>query len=111
MTPSSGEKELNISEDETVYSIWVGTNDLTNNGFLSDKQVEGKTIPDYVKCAYEGLNELYVHGARYFVLMNIAPLQLAPLYATPEHDGVEGKNWAWPDKPDNITMVSYRAWQ
>lgn len=82
-----------------------------NYGFLSDKQVEGKTIPDYIECVYEALDELYAHGARYFVLMNINPLQLAPLYATPEHGGVEGENWAWPDKPENITRVSYRAWQ
>ncbi|KAK2756084.1 hypothetical protein FQN54_005491 [Arachnomyces sp. PD_36] len=109
--PDSGEKIIDAPANETVYSIWIGTNDLANLGFLSDAQVEGKTISDSIECVYSALDELYAHGARYFVLMNIPPLQLAPLWATPERDGIQGENWAWPDKPANITRVSYRAWQ
>lgn len=109
-TNSSGDKVLDIPAEETVYSVWIGTNDITNNGFLSDEQVKGKTIPDSIECVYSALDGLYANGARHFVLMNMAPLQLAPLYATPERGGL-GKNWAWPDKPDNITRVSSRLWE
>lgn len=41
--------------------------------------------------------------------MNLAPLQLAPMYATPENGGT-GPNSFWPEKPDNKTAVSYRMW-
>lgn len=109
-TDPSGDKALDIPVNETVYSMWIGVNELANLGFLSDAQVEGKTIPDYIECVYSALDELYASGARYFVLMNIPAEQLAPLYATPENGGV-GKTWAWPAKPDNITQVSGRMWQ
>jgi hypothetical protein len=93
-----------------VYSIWIGTNDLGNNAFITDSQVKNKTIPDYINCVYSVLDQVYANGGRYFVLMNLAPLQLSPLYATPENGGV-GANRYWPDKPDNLTLISYRMWE
>jgi hypothetical protein len=68
------------------------------------------TIPDYVACVYSALDKVYENGGRFFVLMNLAPLQLAPMYATPEHHGV-GPNHYWPDKPSNLTAISYRMWE
>lgn len=96
-------------EDATVYSIWIGTNDLGNRGFLMDSQVAGTNVPNYTDCVYAQLKRLYDHGGRYFVLQNLAPLDLAPLYATPENGGVEpGTNSYWLNKPENITAVSGR---
>ncbi|PVI06255.1 carbohydrate esterase family 16 protein [Periconia macrospinosa] len=95
---------------DTIYTIWIGTNDIGNYAFLTDSQVRGKTLPDYLSCVYQVVKALYDNGARYFVLMNLAPLQLAPLYATPENDGVKNAPF-WPDKPSNITEVSYRMWE
>jgi hypothetical protein len=106
----SGKRFLNIPAQETVYSIWIGTNDLGNNAFITDSQVKNKTIPDYINCVYSVLDQVYANGGRYFVLMNLAPLQLSPLYATPENGGV-GANRYWPDKPDNLTLISYRMWE
>lgn len=106
-TDPEGKKALDIPANETVYSIWIGTNELGNQGFLSDAETKGKTIPDYLECVYSAVDQLHANGARYFVLMNVAPLQLSPLCATPENGGV-GKTWAWPNKPDNLTRVSYR---
>jgi hypothetical protein len=106
----SGKKFLNIPPRETVYSIWIGTNDLGNYAFITDSQVKNKAIPDYINCVYSVLDRVYANGGRYFVLMNLAPLQLAPLYATPENGGV-GANRYWPEKPDNLTLISYRMWE
>lgn len=91
----------------TVYSFWIGTNDLGNYAFLTDSQVNGTNIEDYVDCVYDQVDSVYNNGGRYFVLMNIAPLNLAPLYATPSTGGV-GANQYWPDKSSNITEISYR---
>lgn len=104
------EQSMDIPPQETVYSIWIGTNDLGEDAFITDSQVDGKTIPDYIECIYSSLDKVYDNGGRYFVLMNIAPLQLTPLYATPENGGV-GPNHYWPDKPDNLTEISYRMWE
>lgn len=106
----SGKPFMSISSDDTVYAIWIGTNDLGEGAFLTDSQVPNKTIPDYVECIYSVFDHVYDNGGRYFVLMNMAPLQLTPLYATPENHGV-GRNQYWHDKPDNITRASYRMWE
>jgi hypothetical protein len=77
--------------------------------FLTDAQVPGKTLPDYTNCVFSALDKVYANGARFFILQNVIPLQLAPLYATPERDGVyaiqEGNN------STNVTEVSYRMWE
>jgi hypothetical protein len=107
---SNGKPFLDIPPSETVYSIWIGTNDLGVYAFLTDSQVAGKTIPDYTECVYTALDRVYANGARYFVLMNAIPLQLTPLYATATDGGVGANNY-WPDKPSNLTAVAYRMWE
>jgi phospholipase/lecithinase/hemolysin len=92
---------------DTVYAIWIGTNDVGNNAFLTDSQVPGKTLKDYTDCVYDTVGKLYNHGGRYFVLMNLAPLELVPQYATPENGGLSATQY-FPDKGSNITEISYR---
>ncbi|KAL2818159.1 GDSL lipase/esterase [Aspergillus cavernicola] len=107
---SSGQKFMDAGADETVYAIWIGTNDVGNNAFLTDSQVPNTTIPDYLECVYEALDGVYANGGRYFVIMNLAPLQLAPQYATPEHGGLAATP-GYLSKGSNITEISYRMWE
>ncbi|KAJ9225003.1 CAZyme family CE16 [Paecilomyces variotii] len=104
---SDGEQFLNIPPFETAYAVWLGGNDLGVGGFLDDAEIRGKTIPDYVECIYQVFDKIYQNGGRFFVLMNSSPMQLAPLFATPENGGV-GSDHYWIHKPKNITEVSYR---
>lgn len=96
--------------DDTVYAIWIGTNDLGNNAFLTDSQIRGKTLKDYVGCVYDTVGKLYANGGRYFVLLNVAPLQLLPQYATPENGGLAATQF-FPEKGSNITEISYRMYE
>ncbi|KXT07508.1 hypothetical protein AC579_2173 [Pseudocercospora musae] len=107
---SQSQNFLVAPQDETVYSMWIGTNDLGNSAFITDSQVEGTNIVNYTDCVYAQLRRIYEHGGRYFVLQNVAPLNLAPLYATPENGGVGAGpgNQYWHDKPSNLTQISYR---
>lgn len=58
---------------------------------------------------YRALDDVYRSGGKYFVLMNLAPLHLAPLYAVPEKGGITGKeSLYWPWKSGNITEISHR---
>ncbi|KAF2443003.1 carbohydrate esterase family 16 protein [Karstenula rhodostoma CBS 690.94] len=95
----------------TVYTIWIGTNDVGNNAFLTDSQVAGKVLTDYVDCVYHVVDGLYQNGARYFVLLNLAPLNLLPQYATPARGGLNTTQF-FPDKQafagGNMTEISYR---
>ena len=83
--------------DNTVYSMWIGTNDLGVDAFLTDSSLHETTIPDYVDCIFDRFDEIYREGARYFVLMNTAPLQLTPLYGMPGAGGLTATHY-WPDK-------------
>lgn len=61
--------------------MWIGTNDLGGNAFLSDSHTPGKLVTDYTDCVFDQIKSLYVNaGARYFILQNNAPLDLSPLY-------------------------------
>ncbi|KAF1992052.1 carbohydrate esterase family 16 protein [Aulographum hederae CBS 113979] len=105
-----GTKALDTPQDETVYSMWIGTNELDIGEMLTDSQVPGTNISTYMDCVFEQLQRIYDNGARYFVLQNVQPLQLTPLVAAPENGGV-GPNHYWPDKPDNLTAISLKMMQ
>lgn len=84
----------------TVYSMWIGTNDLGNSAFITDSALDGKTVPDYVDCVFDRFDSIYKAGGRYFVLLNNAPLQLSPLYGMPP-TGLSASHF-WPDKVNSI---------
>ncbi|KAK3182210.1 hypothetical protein K4F52_006579 [Lecanicillium sp. MT-2017a] len=97
--------------DNTVYSLWIGTNDLGADGFLTDKNVAGTSIPDFVGCAWTTFDEIYKTGGRQFVLFNEAPLQLSPMYAAPENGGTRNNNY-WGNKTSyNMTEIEQKMFQ
>jgi phospholipase/lecithinase/hemolysin len=81
----------------TVYALWIGTNDLGYGAFLTDSQAPGTTISDYVDCIWSVFDNIYQTGGRRFVLLNVAPLELAPMYAPPSEGGA-GDNQYWSNK-------------
>lgn len=103
----NGTKFMDDPADETVYSVFIGTNDLGNYAFISDAQVMGTTIVNYTDCVFNAIQRIYDNGGRYFVLQNVAPLQLSPQYGLPGKGGL-AKTQYWPDKPSNITEISYK---
>ena len=104
----NGTKFFTGKPDSTVYAIWIGTNDLGNNAFLTDSQITGKTVSDYMNCVYDTVSRLYANGARYFVLLNLAPLNLLPQYALPQNSGLPATQY-FPEKTGkNATEISGR---
>lgn len=81
---------------QTVYAIWIGTNDLGNGVFLTESQPKGMPITNYTDCVFEQLDRLYAIGARRFVVMSMAPLDLSPQYTLPENGGVTAPRY-WKD--------------
>ena len=94
-----------LTPSDAVYTMWIGTNDVGVNAFLTDSQVPGVILSNYTDCVFSAFDSLYANGGRYFVLFNLAPLYLAPLYANDTEGGV-GPGHAWPDKPDNHTAIA-----
>jgi len=102
----NGTKWMTDPANETVYAIWIGTNDLGYYAFIDDEQVKGTNITTYVDCVYDQLQRVYENGGRYFVIMNVAPLNLAPIYAMPPY--AAGPNQFWPTKAGNYSAISGR---
>ncbi|KAI0130388.1 acetyl esterase [Xylariales sp. AK1849] len=91
--------------DNTVYALWIGTNDLGTDAFLTDSQKPGLTITDFIGCIWEVFDNIYSTGGRHFVLLNTAPLEHSPLYAAPENGGVLDDHY-WTNKT-TYNMTEY----
>ncbi|KAL4908787.1 hypothetical protein BDW74DRAFT_187320 [Aspergillus multicolor] len=99
--------------DETVYAIWIGTNDLGYGGFLTEVQPDGMPLTYFTECVYEQLDRLYEVGARAFVILNIAPLDKSPVYARAEDGGLPNPQF-WTDRASydgNLTRSSEKMRQ
>lgn len=108
LTNPDGSKFLTVPPNETVYSMWIGTNDMGSYAFITDSQVRGTNIVTYMDCVFAQIQRVYDNGGRYFVVQNLPPLNLAPLYALPEKGGVKSNYAYWPDKGSNLTEISYK---
>ncbi|KIW12761.1 hypothetical protein PV08_07947 [Exophiala spinifera] len=84
-----------ITPSNAVFALWIGVNDLGMFAYLSDDQVYGKTLLDFTECNFRSFDALYAAGARTFVLMNTAPLQLAPAHANTTSSGGERIKDSW----------------
>jgi hypothetical protein len=97
--------------DNTVYAVWIGTNDLGAGAFLTDSQAPGATITDFVGCIWSVFDAVYKAGGRRFVLLNEAPLELSPLYRPPANGGTLDSQF-WSNKTQyNMTEYSYKIKQ
>jgi GDSL-like Lipase/Acylhydrolase len=100
---------LSLPPLSTVYAVWIGTNDIGAGGFITNNEVPGKTIQDYVDCVFGVFDNLYQKGARRFVLMNLVPLYLSPMYAPADKGGVNySQFWQPGPKPSNLTEISIK---
>ncbi|ROW00921.1 hypothetical protein VSDG_02661 [Cytospora chrysosperma] len=98
----------NRTAENTVYSLWIGTNDLGFGAFLSDSQASGTNITTYIDCVWSVFDTIYSTGGRRFVLLNNAPLQLSPAYAAGSNGGA-GDNQYWANKTlYNETQYEYK---
>ncbi|PYH76303.1 hypothetical protein BO82DRAFT_296554 [Aspergillus uvarum CBS 121591] len=110
---TTGQAALINRPAETVYAIWIGTNDLGPGSFLTEVQPAGMALTYFTDCVYTQLDRLHAAGARNFVLMNLVALELAPEYATPQNGGLPTGEY-WTDKSTydpNITQSSEKMRQ
>ncbi|KAK7457129.1 hypothetical protein VKT23_010429 [Stygiomarasmius scandens] len=71
---------------ETLYTLWIGTNDVGANGLLTGhgallEDGERVSVVDTVACSVEWVRTMYESGARNFLFQNMIPLQHTPLYS------------------------------
>ncbi|PIL25384.1 hypothetical protein GSI_13274 [Ganoderma sinense ZZ0214-1] len=76
--------------NETIYTLWIGTNDLGVGQLLTGGQASGVTVVDTSICAVNWVQTLYNSGARNFIFQNMVPLETTPLYSA---DSYPNKYW------------------
>ncbi|CAL1698361.1 unnamed protein product [Somion occarium] len=81
---------LRLIPDETIYTLWIGTNDVGDTALLTGHQAPGVTLVDTVSCAVNWISTLYNSGARNFLFQNMVPLQHVPLYSS---DSYPNRYW------------------
>lgn len=72
---------LELNPDETIYTIWIGTNDLGVNALLTGSDAPDTSIVQVRQCTVDVLKILYESGARNFIMQNMLPLDLTILYS------------------------------
>ncbi|KDR73974.1 hypothetical protein GALMADRAFT_227695 [Galerina marginata CBS 339.88] len=77
-SPTSG-KAGTLNPAQTLYTLWIGTNDVGSNALLtgSDKA----SLVDVTTCMINWVKVLYASGARNFLFQNMLPLDKVPLYS------------------------------
>ncbi|EJF59316.1 hypothetical protein DICSQDRAFT_128341 [Dichomitus squalens LYAD-421 SS1] len=59
-----------LRPEDTIYTLWIGTNDVGANALLTGSQAPGVTLVDTVTCAVNWVKTLYNSGARNFIFQN-----------------------------------------
>ncbi|KAH7923372.1 carbohydrate esterase family 16 protein [Leucogyrophana mollusca] len=72
---------LDLNPEETMYTIWIGTNDLGANALITGSDAPDVSLVQVRQCAIDVVKVLYASGARNFIMQNIIPLELTILYS------------------------------
>jgi len=70
---------LRLDPKETIYTLWIGTNDVGANSLISGSN--SASIVDVATCMVNWVKVLYENGARNFLFQNMIPLQNVPMYS------------------------------
>ncbi|TBU30115.1 GDSL lipase/acylhydrolase [Dichomitus squalens] len=70
-----------LKPEDTIYTLWIGTNDVGVGELLTGGQTPGVTVVDTVTCAVNWVKTMYDSGARNFIFQNMIPLETTPLYS------------------------------
>ncbi|KAH7924946.1 carbohydrate esterase family 16 protein [Leucogyrophana mollusca] len=83
-------RTVQVNPEETIYTIWIGTNDLGANALITGSDASDVSIVPVRQCAVDVVKVLYAGGARNFIMQNILPLDLTVLYSA---DSYPNKYW------------------
>ncbi|KAF4610247.1 hypothetical protein D9613_010513 [Agrocybe pediades] len=68
-------------QEAALYFLWIGTNDVGDNGLLTGHGAPGVTLVDVARCMINWVKTVYANGGRNFMFTNMLPLQRTPLYS------------------------------
>lgn len=63
---------LNLIPEETLFTLWIGTNDVGANSLLTGGGAVGATVANTTMCAIDWVKTLYQSGFRNFLFQNVS---------------------------------------
>lgn len=66
---------VRVNQAETIYTLWIGTNDVGANGLLTGHHAAGASVVDTTRCAVNWVKTMYDTGARNFLFQNVSHLK------------------------------------
>ena len=79
--PGTSSQQLLLDPESFVVIMFVGTNDVGFNSFVTNDNRPNVSLVDVADCQMDSIRRLHALGARQFILNSLAPLQLTPLYS------------------------------
>ena len=61
-----------LDPEESIYTLWIGTNDVGRASIITGDQEPGVTLVDVVECAVSWVSTMYNNGARNFLFQNVS---------------------------------------
>lgn len=61
-----------LAAQDTIYTLWIGTNDVGAGALITGQSINGATVVDTVSCAINWVKTLYKNGARNFLFQNVS---------------------------------------
>ncbi|KAF8664202.1 hypothetical protein AX16_000765 [Volvariella volvacea WC 439] len=86
-------RTLKLRPEETIYTLWIGTNDVGSNALLTGHGLNQASLVDVTNCMVNWVSALHKSGARNFLFQNMVPLETIPLYAP---DSYPNRYWTGP---------------
>ncbi|KAJ7723270.1 GDSL lipase/esterase [Mycena maculata] len=86
-----GNGSISVPEDDTIYTLWIGTNDLGVSALLTGSD-PGVSLVEVTACMVDWVKVLYENGARNFIFQNMIPLELTILYSA---NSYPNRYWAF----------------
>lgn len=69
---------LKLNSQETIYTLWIGTNDLGGNALVSGGAPA--SIVEVTECMVNWVKVLYANGARNFLFQNVRRLRCTYIF-------------------------------
>ena len=63
---------INVNLNETIFTLWIGTNDIGVGELLTGQQNPGVTVVQTTECVADWVQTLYDSGARNFIFQNVS---------------------------------------
>ncbi|KZP23250.1 carbohydrate esterase family 16 protein [Athelia psychrophila] len=76
----TSKQKLHLDPEEFTVVMFVGTNDVGINSFVTGSQSANISLSDVANCQLSSIRNLHALGARNFILNSLIPLQLTGLY-------------------------------